>query len=188
MIGRVILIDKWEEQSCGGDGQKVWLAKVGLVLSKRGSKSKLSVVILKVLVLLSNECFAKPAGLKAIPTCTLQFTFSLHTHIDIASMAHQTPQYCACEKASFRRNRACFAVRFMPTQPGIRHPGLQLAFLFCICMNSAESAKPCRTTSDVRIHERRCPTPPRPVFQITKVLCAQRLTLTKVPKLKSCSR
>jgi len=53
------LIDRWNGQSCGGGRQRLWLARLGLVLHKRGSKSKLSVVVLKLLALLSNECFAK---------------------------------------------------------------------------------------------------------------------------------
>ena len=139
--------------------------------TKGETKAKLSVVVLKLLALLSNEYFHSPSktleGLTP-PSKPLRSFLqrSPGTLIStIAAMAHQISGYCACEKTSLSRNRACFGYAFCASAARDSSSWLAIGFPFlCTCIHSAESAKPCRTTSDVRIPGCRCPTPLRPVF------------------------
>lgn len=160
-------------RAAGGGRQRLWLARLGLVLHKRGSKSKLSVTrccseaasvaeqrILRQASLSTTSLTPHSKPLRSFlqrPPGTLIST--------IAAMAHQASGHCACEKTSLSRNRACFGYAFCASAARDSSSWLAIGFPFlCTCIHSAESAKPCRTTSDVRIPGCRCPTPLRPVF------------------------
>jgi len=103
-------------RAAGGGRQRLWLARLGLVLHKRGSKSKLSVTrccseaasvaeqrILRQASLSTTSLTPHSKPLRSFlqrPPGTLIST--------IAAMAHQASGHCACEKTSLSRNRACF--------------------------------------------------------------------------------
>ncbi len=125
-------------RAAGGGRQRLWLARLGLVLHKRGSKSKLSVTrCCSEAASVAEQRILRQASLST--TRPTPHSKPLRSFLQrspgtlistIAAMAHQTSGYCACEKTSLSRNRACFGYAFCASAARELSSWLAIGFRF----------------------------------------------------------